>query len=184
MKAPTHVSPPLADDSLSHRGRVGRRALIATAATAGLCGAAAMATPYVTPLVETRLKEAALAEALVELRQLGGIPIEAALRAAEITRSAVSVIVLPVAQLVATLGSGALGVVLATLDAAHNALAFFHLSTTPLDALRIMVTTWQTGASALPISLDAYLTADITSAESYLRALQHLMAQHPPSAAS
>jgi hypothetical protein len=158
--------------------RFARRTLIAAAASAGVCGAAVVASPYIVPYVEERLKEAALASALDELRQIEGISLEAAIRAAELTRAAVSLIVLPVAQLVAMLGSSALNALLVALDAAHNALSFIHVSTVPLDALHTVVASWQTGITALPITLDAYLNTDITSAESYLRALERMMAQH------
>ncbi|HKS70185.1 MAG TPA: hypothetical protein VJQ45_07180 [Ktedonobacterales bacterium] len=158
--------------------RIARRALITTVAAASVCAAGAVAAPYVVPAVETKLEDAALSAALKELTQLEGVPIDAAIRAAEITRAAVGVIVLPVARLVALLGSGALALLLRSLDAAHAALAFIHADTTGVDALRTVVASWQVGIGSLPIALDAYLTADITSAEAYLKALKKLMAAH------
>lgn len=158
--------------------RIARRALITTAAAAGVCAAGAVAAPYVVPAAERQLEDAALSAALKELTKLEGIPIDAAIRAAEITRAAVSVIVLPVARLVALLGSGALALLLRSLDAAHAALAFIHADTTGVDALRTVVASWQVGIGSLPIALDTYLTADITSAEAYLKALKKLMAAH------
>jgi hypothetical protein len=150
--------------------RFPRRALITTAATAGLVGAAAVAAPRVVPAVEQRMEQATLGE-------LEGVSIDAALEAAEITRAAVQIIVMPVANLVATLGSGALDLMLDTLEGAHNALAFVHASTTGVDHLHAVVASWQTGLTALPIALHAYATADVTSAETYLRALKKKVQQ-------
>jgi hypothetical protein len=153
------------DKSLSKRSRFPRRALVTTAAAAGLAGAAVVAAPRVIPYVEQRAEQAAIGE-------LEGVSIDAALEAAEITRAAVEVIVVPVANLVALLGSGALGLLLGTLEVAHNALAFVHASTTEVDQLHAGIASWQAGLTALPIALHAYATADITSAETYLRALK------------
>ncbi|MFI5273003.1 MAG: hypothetical protein ACHQ4H_08240 [Ktedonobacterales bacterium] len=158
--------------------RIARRALITTVAAAGICAAGAAVAPRLVPAVEQDLQQAALNTALGELNQLEGVTIDAALRAAEITRAAVSVIVLPVARLMALLGTGALNVLLRALDGAHVAVSFVHGDTTAVDALRTVVASWQIGITALPISLNAYLTSDITSAEAYLRALKKLMQQH------
>jgi hypothetical protein len=158
------------DKSMSKGSRFPRRALVTTAAAAGLAGAAVVAAPRVLPSVEQRMEQAALGE-------LEGVSIDAALEAAEITRAAVEVIVVPVANLVALLGSGALDVLLGTLQVAHNTLAFVHASTTGVDQLHAVIASWQAGLSALPIALHAYATADITSAETYLRALKKTVQQ-------
>ncbi|MGH2516577.1 MAG: hypothetical protein ACRDHP_13055 [Ktedonobacterales bacterium] len=158
------------------RRRVGRRTFLA-AAGLSVCGAGALAAPHVVPLMEQGLQQAAFNAAVGELDQLEGVSLDAALEAARITAVAVRVIVLPVARLVATLGAGALGMLLGVLNAAHNALAFAHISTTPLDLLSGVLSSWQAGISSLPIALDAYATADITSAEAYLTALQRKVAQ-------
>ena len=149
---------------------------MAAAATAGLCGAGALATPYVVPLVERRVQQAVLDAALGELEQLEGVSLAAAVQAAVITQAAVTSIVLPVARLVATLRSGALAVLVGALDGAHNALTFLHASTAPIDQLRLVVVAWQADLGTLPIALSAYATADITSAATYLRALKRRMA--------
>jgi hypothetical protein len=73
---------------------------------------------------------------------------------------------------------GGLGILVAVLDAAHHALAFVHVATTPLDLLRGVIASWQAGLASLPIALDTYATADITSAEAYLTALKRKFAQH------
>ena len=158
------------DKSMSKGARFPRRALITAATTAGLAGAAVVAAPRVVPSVEQRVEQAALGD-------LEGVSIDAALDAAQITRIAVEVIVVPVANLVALLGSGALGLVLGTLEVAHNALAFVRASTTEVDQLHAVVASWKAGLSALPISLNAYATADITSAETSLRALKKKVQQ-------
>jgi hypothetical protein len=158
------------DKSMSKGSRFPRRALVTTAAAAGLAGAAIVAAPRVAPYVEQRVEQATLGE-------LEGVSIDAALEAAEITRAAVEVIVVPVANLVAILGSGALGVLLGTLEVAHNALAFVRASTTEVDQLHAVVASWQAGITKLPIALHTYATADITSAETYLRALKKMSQQ-------
>ena len=155
--------------SVSTGSRFPRRALVTTAVAAGL-GGAVIAVPRVLPTVEQHVEQAALGE-------LEGVSIDAALQAAEITRAAVEVIVMPVANLVALLGRGALGLVLDALQLAHNALAFFHSSTTVVDQLHTVVASWQMGLTTLPIALHAYATADISSAETYLRALKKRVKQ-------
>lgn len=155
---------------------VARRTLLAAAA-ASVCGAAGViAAPRVVPAVEQHLKDAALDAGVGELEQLEGVSIDAAIRAAELTRAAVEILVMPLARLVATLGSGALTVLLAAIDTARDALGLVHLPTTTLDQFRDVVVAWRDGTSALPVALDAYLTADITSAETYLKALKRRMA--------
>jgi hypothetical protein len=149
---------------MSKESRFPRRTLIATAAVAGIGGVAA-AAPRVAPVVEQHIEKAAIGE-------LEGVSIDAALEAAEITRAAVHVIVLPVADLVAILGSGALDMLLGSLELAHNALAFVHASTAAVDQLHAVVASWKAGLAALPITLNAYSNADISSAETYLRALK------------
>jgi hypothetical protein len=150
--------------------RFPRRALLTAATAAGLCAAGAIAAPRVVPYVEGRVEQVALGE-------LEGVSIDAAIEAAGITRAAVQVIVIPVATLVADLGGGALGLVLGALNTAHNALAFIRASTATVDQLRDVITSWQAGVNAMPIALNAYTTADITSAETYLRALKKQMQQ-------
>ncbi len=148
--------------------RVGRRRLFVAVTAVGLCGVGAVAAPQL---------QAALAAAQGELRQLEGVSLDAAIETAELTRAAVNVIVFPVARLVAALGSGTLGLLLGTLDAAHNALAFVHAPTDTVDQLRGVIASWQRGVTSLPIALDAYATADIAAAETYLKALRHTLAQ-------
>ena len=151
--------------------RLRRRAFLA-AATACVCGAGAVAAPRIAPYVEDRLHQAELDAVRGEFSALEGVSLDAAIRAAEITQAAVQVIVLPVARLVAVLGDGGLSLVLHSLDIARAALSFAHAPTGPLDGLRAVVASWQQGLTSLPIALNAYSTADIASAERYLKALK------------
>lgn len=153
--------------------RLTRRALLTAAVATGACGAAAVAAPQIVPLAEREVKSLALGE----LKELEGVSLDAAIQAAEITRVAVRVIVLPVARLVAFLGGNGLALLLAALDSAHQALTFLHLSTEALDALRTVIASWQEGLTSLPITLSAYANADIDSAEAYLRALKKQVEQ-------
>jgi hypothetical protein len=153
----------------SNGSRFPRRALITTAAVAGI-GGVVVAAPRVAPIVEQHIEQAAIGE-------LEGVSIDAALTAAEITRAAVEVIVVPLARLAADLGGGALGLVLDSLGVAHNALAFIHASTVTVDQLRTVIASWRAGVSGLPIALNAYATADIAGAETYLRALKKTLQQ-------
>jgi hypothetical protein len=150
--------------------KLGRRALL-TVGALGVCGAGVA----VTPAIAQRLQEAERAAVLAELSQLEGISLDAAIQAAEITRAAVQTIVLPVARFVALMGNGALSVLLGAIDAARAALAVVHVPTTVLDQFRLVVVSWQTGLTALPIALEAYLTADIQSAETYLKTLKRMI---------
>lgn len=158
--------------------RVGRRALFATAATATVCGAGALAAPQLIPALESKAQDVARAALLNELGDLEGVSLDAAIRAAELTRAAVKIIVLPLARFVALVGAGAFTVLGKVLELAHNAMALVHLDTTVLDAFRAVVAGWQSGITSLPVALDAYTTADIDSGERYLRALKQ-MAEHP-----
>ena len=113
--------------------------------------AAAIAAPHVVPLAEQKLEEVAISD----MKNLEGVSLDAAIEAAEITQAAVKVIVLPVASLVAFLGSGALGIVVLALQGAHNALSFFHLSTDVVDSMETIVQSWQAGLTHFDTA-DAY----------------------------
>ncbi|MGE5335446.1 MAG: hypothetical protein ACM3N4_12145 [Nitrososphaerota archaeon] len=157
---------------------IGRRTLFTTAATATICGAGALAAPKLIPILESKAQDMGRTALLNEVGSLEGVSLDAAIRAAELTRIAVKIVVLPLARFVSAVGTGGLSVLLKVLELAHNAMALVHLNTFVLDAFRDVVTRWQDGISALPIALDAYTTADIDSGERYLRALKE-MAKHP-----
>lgn len=156
----------------------GRRAFVVGATTGILCGVGAVVAPRALPALEAQAQAMARGAVLDELGQLEGVSLDAAIRAAELTRQAVTVIVLPLARFVALIGNGALDLLLKSVDTARAAMSILHISTTLLDAFRDVVVSWRRGVSALPITLDRFLTADIMSAETYLRALKRL-ADHP-----
>jgi hypothetical protein len=176
MQAPTQTSAPHAPRPRK-RG-VGRRAFLATAVTATACGAGAIAAPRLIPALESQAQNMARSALLTELGNLEGVSLDAAIHAAEITRAAVKILVLPLARFTSLVGVGALAVLLKALELAHNAMSLVRLDTTILDAFRNVVASWQSDIASLPIRLDAYATADIDSAERYLRALKQ-MAEHP-----
>jgi hypothetical protein len=49
--------------------------------------------------------------------------------------------------------------------------------TTVVDQLHAVVASWQASLTTLPIALNTYATADITSAETYLSALKKMVKQ-------
>jgi hypothetical protein len=148
------------------------------ATTGILCGLGALVAPRALPALEAEAQSLARAAIMDELGELEGVSLDAAIGAAELTRGAVTVIVLPLARFVALVGAGALDLLLKGVDSAQTTLSILHLSAAPLNAFREVVVSWRGGVTTLPITLDALLTADITSAETYLRALKRL-ADHP-----
>lgn len=167
-----------AETPISRKPRVGRRAFLATATTATVCGAGVLAAPQLIPALESKAQDMGRAALLNEIGNLEGVSLDAAIRAAEVTRAAVKILALPLARFVSAMGVGALSLLLDALQLAHNAMAMLRLNTTMLDAFRDVVTSWQKGVTSLPITLAAYTTADIESGEKYLRALKQ-MVEHP-----
>ena len=150
---------------------VGRRALLAVAAT-GVVGVTALAIPQVRNSLEqdaTALGRQALAH---ELASLEGITLDEAIKAAEITQAAVRLVVLPLAQLVATIGGDGLAVLLAGLTRATDVLSSVHITVAGLSGLRDTVASWHSHIASLPIALTSYTTANITNAEAYLKTLK------------
>jgi hypothetical protein len=162
----------------TRRSGIGRRAFLLTATTAALCGAGALAAPRAIPALEAQAQAMARTAMLRELDELEGVSLDAAIQAAELTRLGVRTIVLPLARFVALVGERALDLLLKSVDAARAALSTLRLNTAPLDAFRDVVISWQNGVATLPVGLNGYLTADIESAEMYLRALKRLV-EHP-----
>ncbi|HEX8034112.1 MAG TPA: hypothetical protein VF510_09705 [Ktedonobacterales bacterium] len=150
---------------------VGRRALLGLAATAGICGLGAVAAPQIKQEIDTLEREALLRE----LGQLEGIPIDAAIAAAELTQAAVKLIVLPLARLLAFIGGNALNILIGSLDNARAIATGLHITIPWLNELRALFVSWRDNVEQLPIALTAITTADISSAETYLKALkQHI----------
>jgi hypothetical protein len=171
--APTAINPPSKRNprNAPKSSAVGRRALLAVAAT-GVVGVTALAIPQVRNSLEqeaTTLGRQALAH---ELASLEGITLDEAIKAAEITQAAVRFLVLPLAQLVATIGGDGLAVLLSALTTATQALSRVDITVAGLNGLRDMVASWHEHISSLPIALTNYATADIASAEAYLKTLK------------
>lgn len=174
--APTSTAP--AAPRTAPTSRMGRRAVLATATAAALCGVGALAAPRAISMAEAQGQSIARDAIRKEIGELEGVSLDAAINAAEVTRIGVNVVVLPLARFIALAGAGSLGLLLGAIDTARNLMATLHFNTSLLDAFRGVIVKWRDGAGSLPIALDAYLTADIGSAEAYLRALKRL-AEHP-----
>ena len=137
-----------------------------------VCGVTALAVPQLRNTLEqdaTALSRQALAH---ELTSLEGVTLDDAIQAAEITEAAVRFLVLPLAQLVATLGGDGLAVLLSGLTTATHVLGSVHVTIAGLSGLRNTVASWHSHISSLPIALISYPTANITNAEAYLTALK------------
>jgi hypothetical protein len=119
---------------------------------------------------------------LSELAQLEGVPIDAAIEVAQLTRLAVLYIVRPVAQLFATIAGDALGGFVAAISSAQQHLASINVQISQLDQMKSLLTQWQQGVQKLPIELTKYATADIDSAENYLKSLKKQINQQANSA--
>lgn len=150
---------------------VGRRALLGLAAAAGVCGLGAIAAPQIEQEITTLEREALLRE----LGQLEGISIDAAIAAAELTQAAVKLIILPLARLLAFIGGNALAALISSLDTMLTIASSLHITIPWLSEVRALFVTWRDNVEQLPVTLTAITTADISSAETYLKALkQHI----------
>lgn len=159
------------DNKLRSETHVGRRALLGLAAAAGVCGLGAVAAPQIKQEINTLEREALLNE----LGQLEGVSIDAAIAAAELTQAAVTLIVLPLARLLAFIGGNALNVLIGSLDTARNIAAGLHVTIPWLNEVRALFAAWRDNVVQLPVTLTAFTTADISSAEKYLKSLkQHI----------
>jgi hypothetical protein len=169
-------------DPQTKTSHVGRRAFIGLATVAACGGIAAVAGPQLVSDAEQRIRDAERDAVLNELASLEGISLDAALRAAELTKAAVHIIVVPLARVVALIGAGALTVLLNSVDAARNVLSALHLANSGLDRIHDLLVTWRDSVSLLPVALDSYVTADIDSAEAYLRSLKAMVNRQKPGA--
>ena len=154
---------------------VGRRALLALAATGAVGVGAVVAAPY----AEREMSDLERQAILRAIGELEGVPLDAAIAAAELTRAAVQTIVLPVARLVAAIGGGALDALIHSLDTMLTVANALHLTILWLQEMREMFVEWRDGVTTLPIALSAFTSADINSAEAYLRALKRYVTTHP-----
>jgi hypothetical protein len=161
----------------------GRRALIGTVAAAAVCAGGVALAPTAEKMVQ-QASQAAIDAAykagvqagrqalLAELRNLEGVPLDAAIEVAEITRMAVLYIVRPVAQLFATIAGDALSILLSALVTAKSKLDSINVHISQLDQLTSLLTQWQANVKQLPIAVTEYATHDIDSAENYLKSLK------------
>lgn len=173
-------------------GVLGRRALVGVAAVS-VCAAGVALTPTAERIAQ-QIGQQAVEDAyaagiaagrqalLSELAQLEGVPLDAAIQVAELTRLAVLYIVRPVAQLFATVAGDALGGFIAAISSAQDHLGSINVHISQLDQLKSLLSQWQQGVQQLPIALTQYATADIDSAENYLKALKKQIQQQQNSA--
>ena len=187
---PTTVAPASAPQR--DKGKLGRRALVGVAAVS-VCAAGVALTPAAERLAQ-QVGQAAIDQAyaagiaagrqalLGELAQLEGVPIDAAIEVAKLTRLAVLYVVRPVAQLFATIAGDALGGMIVAINSAQSHLASINVHIDQLDQIKALFGQWQHGVAQLPVSLTSYATSDIDSAESYLNALKKHIQQQQNSA--
>jgi MFS family permease len=181
-----------AGDGARRSSKLGRRALMGVAAVS-VCAAGVALTPTAERVAQ-QIGQQAVDQAyaagiaagrqalLGELAQLEGVPIDAAIEVAQLTRLAVLYIVRPVASLFATIAGDALGGFIAAISSAQSHLASINVHISQLDQLKSLLTQWQQGVEQLPIAITKYATADIDSAENYLKALKKHIQQQQNSA--
>jgi hypothetical protein len=184
----TQPQPPAENAGKKGSGVLGRRALIGAAALS-VCAAGVALAPTAEKALQQASKQAiddayaagiaAGRQALLsELAQIEGVPLDVAIQVAEWTRMAVLYIVRPVASLFATITGDALGALIAAINSAQSHLASINVHISQLDQLKSLLTEWQTNVKQLPIEITQYATADIDSAENYLKALKkHIQQQ-------
>ena len=168
--APTAINQPSTRNAPKSPA-VGRRALLAVATT-GVVGVTALAIPQVRNSLEQEAAALGRQALAHELASLEGITLDEAIKAAELTQAAVRLLVLPLAQLVATIGGDGLAVLLAGLTTATHVLSSVDITVAGLSGLRDTVASWHEHIASLPIALTRYATADIASAEAYLKTLK------------
>jgi hypothetical protein len=184
----TQPQPPAENAGKKGSGVLGRRALIGAAALS-VCAAGVALAPTAEKALQQASKQAiddayaagiaAGRQALLsELAQIEGVPLDVAIQVAEWTRMAVLYIVRPIASLFATITGDALGALIAAINSAQSHLASINVHISQLDQLKSLLTEWQTNVKQLPIEITQYATADIDSAENYLKALKkHIQQQ-------
>lgn len=166
------ASPVTAVDAVTRR-----RALWALG-VAGVLGAGALAAPVAIPALERQLQAEEWRLIEQEIGNLEGVTLGAAIDAAELTLDGVRAIVLPLAQLLATIDGDALSALISSLDTMHTIATAVHAPTGEIDAIRALFVAWRNNAHTLPIRINDYATADITSAEKYLTALKRQEQAH------
>lgn len=163
-------------------GKFGRRALITTAGV-GVCAVGVALTPLAikdaTQFASDQAHQAltdgiAQGEQSIinELGQIEGVALDDAIKVAELTRLAVQYIVLPVSKVVAATGDFLLNGLNTALTATQQGLNDVHIHISQISSMQQIVQSWHDNLHQLPIELNAYATADIISAENYLKALR------------
>jgi len=163
-------------------GEVSRRALFVTAGL-GVCAAGVIATPIALKYAEDQAAKAlqdginqGKQAILDELAQLEGVSLDSAISVAELTKLGVKYILQPVASLAATIGGDAIQVLVSGLDGLRDLAGHVGIHNDQADALSRLLHSWHDNLALLPKSLADYATADINSAESYLKSLKTLIA--------
>jgi hypothetical protein len=177
----TEVTQPIQPIQPKANSPVGRRALLVTAGL-GVCAAGAAATPFIAGKVGELTQDAvnqALQDGiqqgreavLAELSQLEGVTLDGAIAIAELTKLAVTYVAVPVSRLVAGVGTAALQGFADALSTAQDALGKIGQHSDQIDGLHTVVISWKTALGAAPTILSDITIKDISSAETYLKAL-------------
>jgi len=164
------------------RGKFGRRALIATAGV-GVCAAGVALTPLAIRDASQFASDQAqhaltsgIAQGeqaiLNDLGQIEGVALDDAIAVAELTRLAVQYVVLPVSKVAAFTGDALLSGLNQALTATQQGLNDVHIHISQISSMQQIVQSWHDNLHQLPIAITAYSTADIISAENYLKALR------------
>jgi hypothetical protein len=167
------------------RKRMGRRIVLGVAGLA-LCAGAAELAPLAAnkagDLAGTAAKdaynagiEAGRQAILNEIAQLENVTLDGAIGVAQLTKLGVKYILVPLSRLTATIEGDALQVLINAVQTARANLAHFNITVQWMDNMQTLLTAWHDNISLLPKSLNAYATADIDGALTYLTALKALL---------
>src|SRR5258706_243350 len=103
------------------------------------------------------------------------VTLEGAIGVAQLTNLGVKYILVPLSRLTATIEGDALQVLINAVQTARANLAHFNITVQWMDNMQTLLTAWHDNISLLPKSLNAYATADIDGALTYLTALKALL---------
>jgi hypothetical protein len=167
------------------RKRMGRRIVLGVAGLALCAGAvelAPLAANKAGDLAGTAAKdaynsgiEAGRQAILNEIAQLENVTLDGAIGVAQLTKLGVKYILVPLSRLTATIEGDALQVLINAVSTARANLAHFNITVQWMDNMQTLLTGWHDNISLLPKSLNAYATADIDGALTYLTALKALL---------
>jgi len=111
-------------------------------------------------------------EFITSLDNLEGFTLEGAITAARLTRVAYDVFVSPIIKFGATITGDVLKGMLSAFKTARGLLAGIYQDNATLIAIQKVMESWVAQSNTLPKQLDAITQADLSGAQSYLRALQ------------